>query len=114
MPVGSDKHHSQDHASRESWMDISLDSLLKLYGPLGLLAGILLLVIWKHLLPYIEKQQAENRAILTAALEDARKERDAERQVRIREVERFLESLKYRDEQFKSVAEAINLTKRQR
>ena len=93
-------------------MDISLDSLLKLYGPLGLLVGILLLVIWKKLLPYIEKQQAENRAILTAALDDARKERDSERQIRVREVERFLESLKYRDDQFKSVAEAINSVKR--
>lgn len=87
------------------------ESLLKIYGPLGLIAFGLGLLIWKKLLPYIEKQQADNRAILTSALEDARKERDLMRQLREKEVERFLESLKYRDEQFKSVAEAINSVK---
>lgn len=61
-------------------MDLSLDAWLKLYGPMGLLAGLLILVIWKALLPRIDKQQEENRAILTATLDDARKERDRERE----------------------------------
>lgn len=95
-------------------MEVNLESLLKLWGPLGLFVGVLLLVIWKKLLPYIEKQQADNRSILTAALEDARKERDQERQMRIREFERYLESMKYRDDQFQKVADAINSVKRQR
>lgn len=90
------------------------ESLLKIYGPLGVIAFGLGLLIWKKLLPYIEKQQIENRTILTAALEDARKERDLMRQLREKEVERFLESLRYRDEQFKEVAEAINTVKRTR
>lgn len=47
---------------------------------MGLLAGLLILVIWKALLPRIDKQQEENRAILTATLDDARKERDRERE----------------------------------
>lgn len=89
------------------------ESLLKIYGPLGVIACGLGLLIWKKLLPYIEKQQIENRTILTAALEDARKERDLMRQLREREVERFLESLRYRDAEFKSVADAINSVKRQ-
>lgn len=90
------------------------EPLLKIYGPLGLMAFGLGLLIWKKLLPYIEQQQAENRAILTSALEDARKERDLMRQLREQEVTRFLESLRYRDEQFKSVAEAINSVRRRR
>jgi hypothetical protein len=93
-------------------MEINLESLLKLYGPLGLGFGLLVLLVWKKLLPYIEKQQADNRNILTSALEDARKERDLMRQLREREVEKFLESLRYRDTEFKSVADAISSVKR--
>jgi predicted ATP-dependent Lon-type protease len=95
-------------------MEISLESLIKIWGPLGLFVGVLLILIWKKLLPDIEKQHQENRFILTAALEDARRERDLMRSLREKEVERFLESLKYRDEQFKSVAEAISSVKRTR
>jgi uncharacterized protein YecA (UPF0149 family) len=89
-------------------MEINLESLLKLYGPLGLIVGILILVIWKKLIPYIEKLQTENRTALTSALDDARKERDLMRTLREKEVEKFLESLRYRDEQFKAVADAIS------
>jgi hypothetical protein len=95
-------------------MDLNPESLLKLYGPLGLIVFGLAMLVWKKLLPYIEKQQADNRATLTAALEDARKERDYMRQLREREVDKFLESLRYRDAEFKSVAEAINSVKRPR
>lgn len=89
-------------------MDVNLESLLKVWGPLGLFVGVLLLLIWKVLIPYIKQQQVDNRETLTSALEDARKERDLMRQLREKEVDKFLESLKYRDEQFKSVAEAIS------
>lgn len=90
----------------------SWEALLKIYGPLGLIAFGLGVLIWKKLIPYIEKQQADNHAILASALEDARKERDLMRQLREKEVERFLESLRYRDEQFRQVVEAINSVKR--
>lgn len=90
-------------------MDLSLDAWLKLYGPMGLLAGLLILVIWKALLPRIDRQQEENRAILTATLEDARSERNKERETARLEREesrkmieaqanKFLESLSLRDE----------------
>lgn len=88
-------------------MDLNLDSLLKIYGPLGLMLGVLILVIWKKLIPYIEKQRADYQAVLNSALEDARSERDYVRQLREKEVEKFLESLRYRDEQFRAVADAI-------
>lgn len=100
-------------------MEINLESLLKLYGPLGLIVGFLLLVYWKKILPEQEQQrkelradlasqQAEYRQLLDSTVDDARKERDAERQARAQEVTKFLESLKYRDEQFESVADAIS------
>lgn len=89
-------------------MDLSLEAWLKLYGPMGLLAGLLILVIWKALLPRIDRQQEENRGILTATLEDARKERDRERENARQEREesrkmieaqanKFFESLSLRD-----------------
>lgn len=90
-------------------MDLSLEAWLKLYGPMGLLAGLLILVIWKALLPRIDRQQEDNRNLLTATLEDARKERDREREnarlerdesrkVIESQANKFLESLRLRDE----------------
>jgi F0F1-type ATP synthase membrane subunit b/b' len=95
-------------------MEFNLESLLKLYGPLGLGFGLMVLLVWKKLLPYIEKQRAEYQAVLTSALEDARNERDLMRQLREQEVTKFLESLRYRDAEFKAVADAISSVKRQR
>lgn len=89
-------------------MDLTIETLLKFYGPLGLIIAILLLAIWKWLIPRMDKREEEYRTVLTAALDDARKERDAARQLREKEVDKFLESLRYRDEQFKSVADAIS------
>jgi len=95
-------------------MEINLESLLKLYGPLGLIVGVLLLFIWKGLLPKIEQQAKENREQskemrdqLAATLDDARKERDLMRSLREKEVDKFLESLKYRDDKFEAIAEAV-------
>jgi len=88
-------------------MEVNVESLLKLYGPLGLIVGLLILFIWKVLLPKIEQQQSENRTILTSALEDARNERDLMRQLREKEVDKFLESLRYRDDKFEAIAEAV-------
>lgn len=94
--------------------ELSWESLLKFYGPLGLIVFALGMLIWKKLLPDLEKQQNLNRAMLEAALEEARKERNMERQLRERELERYMESMKYRDDQFKPVVEALNALKTRR
>jgi hypothetical protein len=54
------------------------------------------------------KRDEEYRNVLTSALDDARKERDTMRQLREKEVDRFLESLRYRDSEFRAVADAIS------
>lgn len=88
-------------------MEINLESLLKIYGPLGLFVGFLMLVIWKALIPRIDKQQEQHVQFIIATLDDARTERDKMRELREREVDKFIQSLKFRDEEFKAVAEAI-------
>lgn len=95
-------------------METNLDWLLKVGGPLGFVVGLLLLYYWKVALPEQRRLQEEYKSALTSALDDARKDRDAMRSLREKEVERFLESLRYRDEQFKSVADAIGSTPRAR
>lgn len=95
-------------------MEGNLDWLLKVGGPLGFVVGLLLLYYWRVVLPEQKRLQEEYKAALTSALDDARKDRDAMRSLREKEVEKFLESLRYRDEQFKSVADAISSTPRPR
>lgn len=94
-------------------MDITGESLLKLYGPLGLIVFGLALVVWKKLLPKIDQRETEYRAMMISVVEDARKERDLSRQAREREVDKFIESLKFRDQEFKSVADAISERRQQ-
>ena len=100
-------------------MEGNLDWLLKVGGPLGFVVGLLLLYYWKVVLPEqakqreqqrqdLERARAEYQQTLTAALEDARKERDQERNLRQQELNRYMDSLKYRDDRFKEVADAIN------
>ena len=95
-------------------MDTNLEWLLKVGGPLGFIVGLLLLYYWKVVLPEQKRLQEEYKAALTSALDDARRERDAVRILREQEVTRFLESLKYRDDRFKEVADAINATRARR
>ena len=71
-------------------LQLDWDALLKIYGPLGVGCAIAIVLV-KVLLNYIKKQHESN-------LEDARKERDYARQLRERETEKFLESLRMRDE----------------
>src|SRR5689334_1398800 len=60
---------------------------------------IVLGIVFRYALwPWFKQQQAEKDADLKATIEDARKERDYMRGVREREVEKFLESLRFRDE----------------
>lgn len=89
-------------------MDASTEAILKLWGPFGIIVAGLVVFIWKKLLPDLERQQQAYRDVLTSALEDARKERDQERSLRQQELNRYMESLKYRDDRFKDVADAIN------
>lgn len=84
------------------------EPLLKLWGPFGVIVIGLILFIWKKLLPDQERQRAEYEKALNSALEDARRERDYARQQREKEVDKFLDSLRYRDEQFRQVADAIS------
>lgn len=99
-------------------METNLDWLLKVGGPLGFVVGLLLIYYWKVVLPEQAKQREQTRAdlertrteyqqILTSALNDARSERDQERKMREQELNRYMESLKYRDDRFKEVADAI-------
>jgi F0F1-type ATP synthase membrane subunit b/b' len=89
-------------------VEINLDTLLKLYGPLGLIVFGLAVFVWKKLLPKIDQREAEYRAMMTSVVDDARKERDLSRQAREKEVDKFIESLKFRDQEFRSVANAIS------
>lgn len=89
-------------------MDINAEAVLKLWGPFGMIVMGLVVFIWKKLLPDLEKQQQAYRDVLTSALDDARKERDQERNLRQQELNRYMDSLKYRDDRFKEVADAIN------
>lgn len=92
-------------------MEVSTEAILKLWGPFGIIVVGLVVFIWKKLLPDLEKQQQAYREVLTSALDDARKERDQERALRQQELNRYMESLKYRDDRFKEVADAINSVK---
>lgn len=65
-------------------------SIGKTWGPLGI--GFVLGLILVAALLKAAKQ------VLLSSVEDARKERDYMRQIRERELERFLESLKSRDD----------------
>jgi hypothetical protein len=89
-------------------MQITGESLVKFYGPLGLIIFGLALYVWKVLLPKIEQRETEYRAMMASIVDDARKERDLSRQAREREVDKFVESLRFRDQEFQSVADAIS------
>lgn len=95
-------------------MEGNLDWLLKVGGPLGFVVALLLLYYWRVVLPEQKRLQDEYKAALTSALDDARKERDAMRALREQEVTKFLESLRYRDEQFNVIADAIRPPRRER
>jgi hypothetical protein len=82
--------------------------LLKIYGPLGLGCALAIFLV-ARLLKYIQKQHEQHIAVTAALAEetrkaaqsladDARKERDYSRQLREQEVNKFLESLRFRDE----------------
>ena len=83
--------------------------IAKASGVIGIVAFVLGLLVWKGLLPYIKKQHEEHLATLKAShdesikahkeiIEDARKERDYVRLLHQKEVDKFLDSLKLRDE----------------
>lgn len=106
-------------------MDANVEWLLKIGGPLGFVVALLLIYYWKVVIPEQAKQReqtrldlesarAEYQRILTSALNDARSERDQERKLREQELNRYMESLKYRDDRFKEVADAINSVKPRR
>lgn len=76
---------------------IDWSPLLKIYGPLGLFCAIAILLVTR-LLKYIQKQHDEHIQVSQALTDDARKERDYVRQAREQEVDKFLESLRFRDE----------------
>ena len=89
-----------------------------MYGPLGVVCLALALSNWKGLLPYIKKQADDNKEILLkqnegnkeillSVVDDARKERDYSRTLREREVERFLESSRLRDQAMKEALEGV-------
>jgi len=77
-------------------------SVAKVYGPLGVFCLIAVILVWKGLLPYIKSQHEAQVAALQATIQDARNERDYSRQLREKEVDRFLESLKLRDERMEN------------
>lgn len=70
----------------------------RIYGPLGVMCFLFALLIWKGLLPYIKKQHEEHVAALQSTVDDSRKERDYNRTLREKEVDKFLTSLEFRDE----------------
>jgi hypothetical protein len=72
-------------------------SILKIYGPLGLFCGLGIVFV-KVLLMYIKKQHEAHVEVLKGQADDARKERDYSRQLRELEVNKFIDSLKLRDE----------------
>ena len=79
-------------------MDVDWTAIAKIYGPLGVFAVVTILLVWKKLLPYIERQHKEHIAALQATIEDAREERDIARKLRERETQKFIDSLRIRDE----------------
>jgi|SRR6185369_10820922 len=105
---------------------IDWSPLLKVYGPLGLFCAVAILLV-SRLLTYIQKQHKEHIEVTKALAEetrqaaqsladDARKERDYVRQLREQEVNRFLESLKLRDEKmergFDEIVRVLQETRR--
>lgn len=97
---------------------IDWESVAKIWGPLGVSYLLLVLVIWKVLVPYIKqlvetnredtrKLADDNRVVLGAVIDDARKERDYVRVLREQEVTRFIESMKLRDEIMKASMEGV-------
>lgn len=101
--------------------------IAKAYGVIGIVALVLILVVWKGLLPYIKKQHEEHLSTLKATheesikahqaiVEDARRERDYVRLLHEKEVDKFLDSLKLRDEKmergFDEVVRALQDTRR--
>lgn len=91
-------------------------SVAKIYGPLGIFCLIAVILVWKGLLPYIKSQHKEHVAALQATIQDARNERDYSRQLREKEVDKFLGSLKLRDEKmekgFDEIVRALQDTRR--
>lgn len=100
--------------------------ILKIYGPLGVFCAIAILLVTR-LLKYIQKQHEDHikvtqvlvedtRTAAQALADDARKERDYSRQLREQEVNKFIESLKFRDEKmergFDEVVRALQETRR--
>ena len=78
------------------------EAVAKIWGPLGVICFLLVLAIWKLLVPYIKQQADDNKQTLLSVVEDARKERDYMRVLREREVDKFLESSQKQAEIFKS------------
>jgi hypothetical protein len=94
---------------------IDWSPLLKIYGPLGLFCAIAILLV-SRLLKYIQKQHDEHVEAVQGIAEDARKERDYSRQLREQEVNRFIESLRFRDEKmergFDEIVRALQESRR--
>lgn len=77
---------------------IDWTAIAKIYGPLGVFAVVAIVLIWKKLLPYIERQHQEHIQALQSTIEDAREERDLARKLSERQTQKFIESLRMRDE----------------
>lgn len=105
---------------------IDWSPVLKIYGPLGLFCAIAIVLVTR-LFKYIQKQHEEHIAATQmlaeetqkaaqALVDDARKERDYSRQLREQEVNKFLESLRFRDEKmergFDEVVRTLQDTRR--
>ena len=105
---------------------IDWSPVLKVYGPLGVFCAIGILLV-SRLLKYIQKQHEdhiqvtqalaeETRRAAQALADDARKERDYGRELREQELNRFIESLRFRDEKmergFDEVVRALQETRR--
>lgn len=88
----------------------------KIYGPLGLICFVLIFLVWKGLLPYIKSQHEEHVKALQSTIQEARSERDYSRQLREKEVDKFLGSLKLRDEKmekgFDEIVRALQDTRK--
>lgn len=89
--------------------------LLKTYGPLGVFCAIAILLVTR-LLRYIQRQHEEHIKLSQGLAEDARKERDYVRSLREQEVNKFIESLRFRDERmergFDEVVRTLQETRR--
>lgn len=101
-------------------------AIAKIYGPLGLISLVVIALVWKGLLPYIKKQheehvesletaKTEQVSALTSVIDDARKERDYTRLLREKEVDKFIDSLRLRDEKmergFNEIVRALQETR---